>query len=119
MRSKREEKEKRQEEENAKKAAELREDASKEVSKLNNDLSIIKQNINDTTAKISDAEKALDEFQQFTAFFYSLGCAYAGVLNTTQKLETDLVLKRENYSNLCAKQKAIESRINELNQILK
>lgn len=118
MRSKREEKEKRQEEENAKKAAELRNQATKRLSELHNELDIIKKNIEEANIKISDAEMTLNVYRMFTSFFYSLGCSYDCVPETMQKLLDDLVSKREKHSTLCAKQKEIEKRINEQERIL-
>lgn len=108
MRNKRQENEKRREEEAAKKAAELRNQATKRLSELHNELDIIKKNIEEANIKISDAEMTLNVYRMFTSFFYSLGCSYDGVPETMQELLDDLVSKREKHSTLCAKQKEIE-----------
>lgn len=118
MRNKRQENEKRREEEAAKKAAELRNQATKRLSELHNELDIIKKNIEEANIKISDAEMTLNVYRMFTSFFYSLGCSYDGVPETMQELLDDLVSKREKHSTLCAKQKEIEKRINEQERIL-
>lgn len=118
MRNKRQENEKRREEEAAKKAAELRNQATKRLSELHNGLDIIKKNIEEANIKISDAEMTLNVYRMFTSFFYSLGCSYDGVPETMQELLDDLVSKREKHSTLCAKQKEIEKRINEQERIL-
>lgn len=118
MRNKRQENEKRREEEAAKKAAELRNQATKRLSELHNELDIIKKNIEEANIKISDAEMTLNVYRMFTSFFYSLGCSYDGVPETMQELLDDLVSKREKRSTLCAKQKEIEKRINEQERIL-
>lgn len=118
MRNKRQENEKRREEEAAKKAAELRNQATKRLSELHNELDIIKKNIEEANIKISDAEMILNVYRMFTSFFYSLGCSYDGVPETMQELLDDLVSKREKHSTLCAKQKEIEKRINEQERIL-
>ena len=107
MRNKRQKNEKRREEE-----------ATKKLSELHNELDIIKKNIEEANIKISDAEMTLNVYRMFTSFFYSLGCSYDGVPDTMQKLLDDLVSKREKHSTLCAKQKEIEKRINEQEQIL-
>ena len=101
-----------------KKATVLRDQATKRLSELRNDLGTTKKNIEEAGREYSDAEMTLNVYRMFTSFFYSLGCSYDGVPETTQKLLDDLVSKREKHSTLCAKQKEIEKRINEQERIL-
>lgn len=114
----REKNEKHREEDAAKKATVLRDQATKRLSELRNDLGTTKKIIEEAGREYSDAEMTLNAYRMFTSFFYSLGCSYDGVPETTQKLLDDLVSKREKHSTLCAKQKEIEKRINEQERIL-
>lgn len=113
----REKNEKHREEDAAKRATFLRDQATKRLSELRNDLGTTKKNIEEAGREYSDAETTLNVYRMFTSFFYSLGCSYDGVPETTQKLLDDLVSKREKHSTLCAKQKEIEKRINEQERI--